>query len=548
MPPTSPPPVSGWTICLSLALLSPPAFAQVPEDMEARIRLLEAQLEATTRRLNAEIEALRRELRGPAPTAVAPTPAVAPAAAPVASTDALAGQVRDTREQVAAMQSRADAQIPNVRLGEGIVFDDPRGRWALRLTGRMQNDLRLYEGNVLSDTFSIRRARIGAGLTSGAFGGYVETELTAGATGGASATNGQGTPTNAVLHQAYLDFAPVPLYRVRLGQFKPQFGLENTMTTWQHDFQERSLAAALTQNFLFDRGLMVSGVPTPGVTYAFSIMNGTGTGTDELQRSVGEASADGKDLIARSTVDAARWLPVQDTVVHLGGNLRRGMVANGAGGYLAPSVQTEARGTVFFSPEPFNNGAGTAAATKIERTMLGLEGAAAWRSFKLQGEWWRATYAGSTGAGAFERDIRTGYIAAHWLATGEYFSDSYRNGIFGRLRPNNAFSLGPDSGWGAVMLGLRFSTWDASDFGGNAAFTGNVATDTSLVRPTANPTVSNLSNKAQAWTVALKWMPTPYWALMVNYVHTEFGTPLTSQGQRLDSENALTFRGHLDFF
>jgi hypothetical protein len=43
-------------------------------------------------------------------------------------------------------------------------------------------------------------------------------------------------------------------------------------------------------------------------------------------------------------------------------------------------------------------------------------------------------------------------------------------------------------------------------------------------------------------------MPTPYWALMVNYVRTEFGTPVFSQGQRLDSENALTFRGHLDFF
>ena len=543
---TSPLSLHQRTICLSLALLATPAFGQTADDMESRIRMLQDQLEATTRRLNAEIESLRQELRRSTPPA--DTPANAATTTPAPALDALTGQVRETREQIATLQSRADAQIPNVRLGEGIILDDPRGRWALRLTGRMQNDLRLYEGNVLSDTFSIRRARIGAGLTSGAFGGFIETELTAGATGGASATNGQGTGTNAVLHQAYLDFAPVPAFRARVGQFKPQFGLENTMTTWQHDFQERSLAAALTQNFLFDRGLMVSGVPAPGMTYGFSIMNGAGTGTDELQRSPGEAAADGKDLIARLTVDAARWTPLRDTVVHLGGNLRHGMVANGAGGYLAPSAQTEARGTVFFSPEPFNNGAGTASATKIERTMLGLEGAAAWRSFKVQGEWWRATYAGSSAAGAFERDIRTGYVAAHWLATGEYFSDTYRNGIFGRLRPNNAFSLGPDSGWGAVLLGLRYSFWDASDFGSSAAFTGNLAADTSLVRPTPSPVVSNLSNKAQAWTVALKWMPTPYWALMVNYVHTEFGTPVVSQGQRLDSENALTFRGQLDFF
>lgn len=534
------------TLCLSLALLATPALGQTPDDMESRIRMLQEQLEATTRRLNAEIESLRRELRRPPMPPDAPADAAVTAPAP--SIEALTGQVRENREQTAAIQSRADAQIPNVRLGEGIVFDDPRGRWALRLTGRMQNDVRLFEGDVLSDTVSVRRARLGAGLTAGPFGGFIETELNAGPTGGATPTNGQGTPTNATVHQAFVDFAPVPAFRFRLGQFKPQFGLENTMTAWQHDFQERSLAASLTQNFLFDRGLMVSGLPTQGVTYGVSLMNGTGTGTDELQRSPGEAAADGKDLIARLTVDAARWLPLQDTVVHLGGNLRRGNVANGAGGYVGPSVQTEARGTVFFSTEPFNNAAGTASSTKIERTMLGLEGAAAWRSFKVQGEWWRATYAGSSAGGAFERDIRTGYLSAHWLATGEYFSDTYRNGIFGRLRPNNAFSLGPDSGWGAVMLGLRYSIWDASDFGSGAAFTGNLAADTSLVRPTPSPVVSNLSNKAQAWTVALKWMPMPYWALMVNYIHTEFGTTVVSQGQRLDSENALTFRGQLDFF
>lgn len=534
------------TICLSLALLTTPALGQTTDDMESRIRMLQEQLEATTRRLNAEIESLRRELRRP--PMPPDTAADAAVTTPAPSIETLTGQVRENREQTAAIQSRADAQIPNVRLGEGIVFDDPRGRWALRLTGRMQNDVRLYEGNVLSDTVSIRRARIGAGLTAGPFGGFIETELTAGATGGANATNGQGTSTNAALHQAFVDFAPVPWFRYRLGQFKPQFGLENTMTTWQLDFQERSLAAALTQNFLFDRGMMVSGAPVPGVNYGVSIMNGAGTGADELQRSGSEVSADGKDLIARLTVDAARWMPLQDTVVHLGGNWRHGTVANAAGGYVGPSAQTEARGTVFFAPEPFNNGAGTASGTKIERSMLGLEGAAAWRNFKLQGEWWRATYAGSSSAGAFERDIRTGYVAAHWLATGEYFSDFYRNGIFGRLRPNNAFSLGPDSGWGALMLGLRFSVWDASDFGGHAAFTGNIAADTSLSRPTVNPVVSNPSNKAQAWTVALKWMPTPYWALMVNYVHTEFGTAVLSQGQRLDSENALTFRGQLDFF
>ena len=555
-------PLRAFAVGLVL-IVARPAFAQAPTDVEARIRALEEQLESTTRRMNAEIEALRSDLRkataqaAAAPTAPetaralpAPAPAVAttPAAVSAAKVDDLVTMNRETREQVATLQSRLDSQVPNARLGEGLVFDDPRGRWSLRLTGRMQSDVRLSEGDVLSDTVSIRRARIGAGLTSGPFGGYIETELTAGALGGATPTNGQGTGTGAILHQAFIDFSPKPALRLRLGQFRPQLGLENSTTTWQVDFQERSLAFALTQNFLFDRGLMASGVPLPGMTYAISLMNGTGTGTDELQRSPAEVKADGKDLLIRLTADAARWADLQDTVVHVGGNWRQGEVANGAGGYLGPSAQTEARGLVFFSPQPFNNAAGTAAAGTIDRNMVGLEGALAWRSFKLSGEFWRARYSGSTAAGGFNRDIRTGYVAVNWLATGEYFSDTYRNGVFGRLRPNNAFSTGADSGWGAVMLGLRYSAWDASDFGGNAAFTGNVAADTSLVRPTVSPSVSNLSTKAQAWTVALKWLPTPYWAFMVNYVHTEFGTTLVSQGQKLDSENALTFRGQFDFF
>jgi phosphate-selective porin OprO/OprP len=100
------------------------------------------------------------------------------------------------------------------------------------------------------------------------------------------------------------------------------------------------------------------------------------------------------------------------------------------------------------------------------------------------------------------------------MITGEAFADSYRNGVYGRLRPRNNFSMEDGGGWGAWELGLRYSAFDGSDFTTtNSAGTGVLAGNTSLSTPV---TVS--TNKADAYTVQLKWLPNAYTRFLIDYV------------------------------
>jgi phosphate-selective porin OprO/OprP len=540
---------------LAFSALAQDGQAAQVEQTEQRIRALED----VVRALTVELEALRREVaRGaaPAPEAVRDTAASRASAEREADRRKVRDiefDVQQTRDTVGTLQGRLDSQVPMARLADGVIIEDAAGRWALRATARMQVDYRDFSvADVGAETFSIRRARTGLGFTMGrVFTLFVEAEHSLGA------NTQSGVPANGVLHQAYMDFALHPALRLRVGQFRPQFGLEATTPTWLVDFQERSLAAALVQapqnNVLFDRGLMISGLPWAGVNYGLSVTNGTGTNLDELDRGREESRAQGKDFSARLTANAAEWLAFDEWVFHGGVSWKSGEQANfcstSAGvtpcGYRAPSAITEARGVTFFNPRPFNATGSSASASTVDRIIQGIEAALAYRGLKVQGEVFQANYRGAPPGGApFDRAIHTGYVATNWLVTGEHFASAYRSGIFGRIRPDNQFATGPGGGWGALEAGLRYSWWDASDFqAGSVADVSGVMGGNTLA-----PAVSQSTNRANAWTVALKWMPTAYVAYMVNYVHTNFGSRVVANDVALDNERALTLRAQFDLF
>jgi phosphate-selective porin OprO/OprP len=534
-------------VVAAASLAVAPCIAQDRDDLERRIR----DLEGLMRDMAGELQTLKEELarsrqqEAEARARTDEAQGAATAARGQWEIDAVRYDLQQTRDQLKALQSRADAQLPTARLRDGLIVEDPRGDWAVRATVRMQADYRDFdEPDVLADTFSIRRARTGLGLTlARLFTVYVEGEFSRGQTQA-------GIPSQGTLHQAWIDFAPSDRARLRVGQFKPAFGLELTQTSWQYDFQERSLAANLVttarNDVLFDRGVMLYGLPLPGLGYAVSYMNGTGSNLDEYQRNAQDAGGSEKDTVVRVTINPAEWIGMGGWVVHAGGSYRTGAQANGGGaigGYTAPSAITEARGITFFNPTSFNSGSANAA-TRIERSIVGGEFAWARRSWKMQGELFQASYGGSLADGvAFSRDIRTGYLQVNWMATGEDFTDSYRNTVFGRIRPNNRFGVGPGSAWGALELGLRWSFWDATDFqAGNPADTGGLGGNLGA------PRVTQSTNRANAWTLGLKWMPTLYTAYMINFVHTNFGSPVVANDRTLTDERAITFRAQYDLF
>ena len=517
---TTGPAPTGLRLLIAAGLVFPAlAFAQ---DAEERIRRLEEQLRSVTQELDTVKQQVQQQEKASAP------------APPVE-----AGAAAEAREKATALEQRLETSGV-FRPPEGIGLQDARGRWSLRLNGRVQADYRAFDEDIVADTWSIRRARIGATVTY--LQDYlfrVEGEY---ATGNASTGTSSTSATHMYLQASWLR----PWAIFRLGQSKPQFGLENTQSANFTDFQERGLNQALIQTLNYDRGLMIDGTPFTGFNYGVSLTNGTGLNTDERQGNAQDIDADSMMLTARATENFAELLGRPEMVLHVGANYKSGKATNSnASPYTAATGQTEARGVTFFTPQAFNtNNSATGTASNVDRVLTAYELALAYGGVKLQGEYWTANYQGTQQVPApvtdFDLDIDSYYVNLMWMITGEAYADSYKDGQFGRIRPRNNFKW-KDRTWGGWELGVRYIAFDASDFGpATSTQPGRLATT-----QTAPVTVG--TNKATAYTVGLKWLPNAYTRFQLNYVHTDFDTPIVAAGITTDKEDAITLRGQIDF-
>lgn len=196
-------------------------------------------------------------------------------------------------------------------------------------------------------------------------------------------------------------------------------------------------------------------------------------------------------------------------------------------------MQTEGRGYTVFS---FASTEGFTRA--VDRTRQGYELALAHGPVKFQTEHIRENFDGFN----FDRDLTAWYASVNWIVTGEKFASTYKDGMFGRLRPKQDFAWGGD-GWGALQLGARYSKFDGSDFAiTHATGTGKLA--------------AGSTNQFDTWTLGANWILTPYVRLVANYVHTHFDTPVTTvplavsganKSYKLDHEDAITMRAQFDF-
>lgn len=257
---------------------------------------------------------------------------------------------------------------------------------------------------------------------------------------------------------------------------------------------------------------MIHGDPFKGLSYGVALSNGQGKNNNETS-----VELDRPDLIVRVTGNAAEWLQRSGMVLHGGLAWSNGTLA---GNSAAPSGRTEARGATFFQ----SGNLASSASTDVERQRVGGELALAWGPFKLQGEYTRNSF--DTEAGG-TRDIDAWYASASWLITGESYAKSYRSGAWRAIAPSRPLGSG---GLGVFELGLRYSVFDASDF--------------TVTAPSAS---SAFTNEADAWTVGLKWIPVTNVRVYLNYVQTEFETPIRMNGKNHDDEKAITLRGALYF-
>jgi len=347
------------------------------DDAQTRIKQLENQMQMMSEQFNERFKALQEELR-----------------------QVQSGSAKQVSDKVLV----EDTTTVHASFKDGLVFKDVSGDWSFRPYVRLQLDGHYYAPDAFAaDTFSMRRARLGViGTFLKDFAVRIEGEY---GEGGASATG------NTRLNDAYLEYNHWPSANIRMGQFKPYYGLERTMGAMDLNFMERAMSDNLAGS-VFDRGLMVHGEPTAGLYYSVAYVNGTGQNVDENSA---DAKHDSKDLTARLTGNIAQWTGWKDSVVHLGGWLAYGR--QGAGSAV-PAVRTEGRGVTFFST---TNTVTTSSvkdtfATVANRTRAGFETALAYGPVKFQGEY---LYANFNGTG-FDRDMSAWYTSLQWLATGEH--------------------------------------------------------------------------------------------------------------------------------
>lgn len=420
-----------------------------------------------------------------------------------------------------ANKAREENQLTG-RFRDGFVFESADKQHSIAISGRVHADYRRFSEDSGStaaanansaNTFDIRRAYLGVT-------GKLYQDWTFEVTSDLAADT---------LEYAWLNYKFSDAVQARIGAFKMPFSYEELTSSRLIDFQERSLINVLVPGK--EQGVSIYGAPVNWLSYALAYSNGNGKEGDETN-----AVVDEKETIARLAINLAELAGIDSMVLHLGAGFSRGTMPVAA---PTGTVRTEGRGLQFFNAAAFT-GEGGAGLQKMDRDRRGLEAIVAWGPFKLQGESVKASWDGTSAAGAdFGPSIDASYVAASWLITGEKYVNFYSLTGSRNLVPNRAFKKGGD-GWGAWELGVRLSKFDAGDFTTtNPAGTGVLAANCNG----GGPCTSEVDSK----TVSLKWIPHTNLRVYLNYVKTEFDTPVgnvvkDNTTTTTDDETAVTMR------
>ena len=492
--------------------------------------------------------------------------------------EVLKAEIRELKEQMRQIKSASknnqnpvekippdNKSLPIVKAQDGFGFKSADGKNEINLTGRIQADYHYFGKNDAqnADTPNLRRTYL---TVQGKIYNDYEFKVSAdfAQQSNLNSPSGVSSSTRSALDEAYFGINWWKQAKFRFGLFNMPFGLENYTSDLFNDFSERSLTEALSSSK--ERGAMVHGNPLDGLYYGLAVSSGRGKNVDNT-----DPNADSLEIIGRGTANFAQLFNKKNIVVHLGGGFSHGYIsgnspsnfqnasANTTDGFLVgqghANSKTEGNGLTFFLPTPLYLTAGS----EVERTRMGAEFAAAYGPIKLQSEYITHNYQGIGGipetvsgvtsinrTTPFDSNIDAWYTSLNWLVTGESYSDNYTSeGTWGRIKPKQNFTIN-GAGWGALVLGARYSNYDASDFsrgkvGGVNALTGAYS-------------AYNMPTGAHAYTLAATWILNPYTRLSVNYINTQFENGVLAVKDNLgnavgitDGERAVTLRGQFDF-
>ncbi len=428
---------------------------------------------------------------------------------------------QDVSKSVKFMQKREkDGAVKGS--GLGLVSED--GKNEINLTGRLHLDARFFNSpfNVggtnaydtdsakFGDQFDIRRARIGF---NGKFAGDFNYEMV----WNAAASDCSNIDTG------WVNYSANKAAQLRVGRFKQPFNLEEQTSSNNIDFIERSYVNQVTPGKRI--GFMLHGAPIDGVYY--------GVSTFQETNSVTTASGN-RQYGARVAADFAKLNAMADQVVHLGLAATTGSydAAASSGAVTVLSLRSEHRGIdAFKSTFAATTTAAGVVSNRVSKDLIGAEAAYGYGPFKVQAEMVEAKFVGRDNVNDttdVSGKVKAYYIAAVYNLTGEKWSESYKDGTFGSIKPKSNFSVG--GGSGGLQIGLRYSAYDASDL-------------TPLITHPG-------SSKGNTTTLGFTWFVNSNMRVMLNHSITRFDTALTSNFTGTvagDNERVTTIRTQYNF-
>lgn len=360
----------------------------------------------------------------------------------------------DQQKQQTAEQTKAMAEVKKAQADDGRVsfpggrptISSADGRFSAGITGRIHFDTAFYLQDKtratvpaavddLNDGTNFRRARLG--IVGRAFKDFEYTLV----------YDFGGSPDNTgSIDEAKLSYLGIPNVALEIGAFKPSLTLEDSISSNDISFLERSsavniatsLAAGTARNAVGARWWgdrhFIGGYLTGGVT---------GVEADDEQR---------------SGTFRGVYLPWRDetTLVHLGASGSYVFEPNQTNG-AADGIQLRDRPELRVDS---NRLIDTGAIDADSAYSYGGELALQHRNFSLQGEYLR--FGIERKANLSDVEFAGWYVMGSWVLTGESRSYSNSRGAFGTVRPAKPFNMA-DGTFGAFELVARYSSVDLND-------------------------------------------------------------------------------------
>lgn len=376
-----------------------------------------------------------------------------------------------------------DPQEVVVTARGGLRGRSPDGSFSYELGGRIMGDLAVYDEDVLQELGNgsqLRRLRLDIEGTVWTDWGYkVEVDF---------------AEDEVEIKDTFLQYSGFDNYRIRFGNLKEPFSLEEQTSSLYTTFMERALPNALAT----DRSIGVS-MHTSGDHWSF----GAGVfaeGVDDSNSGDGEFD-EGTGISGRFTITP---IANEKALIHFGASAAFRKAGDDKEFRIRARPESNITSVRFVNTGNIDD--------VDERMTYGVEAAAVFGPVSLQGEYIAKELTIDGAPTDLEFDGFYAYLS--WFLTGE--SRSFRNRIaeFGRVRPKRIVGRG---GAGAWELALRVSNLDLTDNGFDGGEEDNI-------------------------TFGLNWYPTPNIRVLFNYISVD----AVMEGIR-DEPNIYQMRAQIHF-